>query len=715
MILIVTGCATSTYNRANQMYGKTAYAEAAELYEKALQKGDFPDAELKLADSYRRMNNLVKAEKYYNLALEKAPDKFGPEERLHFAQVLKANEKYEEAKAMLEAYLELQPSDLLAQNILHSCDSAICFRQETLNYQVKKLKHPEKLASAFSPVLYKNGLLYVAETKSGRQYEWTGYSYLHLYYSDVTEDSLAGFEELPGKINSRYHEGPSTFSPDGSTLWFTRSFMEKNRVQKNDQDVNHLGIYTTRLVKGKWKNIQPFPYNDRNYSTGHPTLSADGKHLFFISDKPGGFGGTDIYTSQKTEEGWSEPRNLGPEINSPGNEMFPTTSVVEGEEFLYFSSDGHKGMGGLDIFRTELNSAGTTSVEHPGRPINSPGDDFSFILSEDGHSGYFSSNRDSKSGKDELYSFIQLKPEFYLDGQVINGLSGTTLPWAKLVLRDLTTGKEYPLNAGREGRFRKRLEKDHKYKLFAWKDEFDADSIEFSTAELKPGERIHVELKPQPYAYIEGLVLNKQTGKPVEDAVVDVHIPCLKKKMTIKTKNGGKYRVKVDRTKECVVTGKKQNFYADTKEIVPAMFADTNVVVSELTIEKIEVNKTIRLDHIYYDYNSANLTKDAVSEVDKLVNLLKRNPEIHIEISSHTDSRGGDSYNLKLSQKRAEAVVAYIISKGIDPARLTAKGYGESMLLNDCKNGAPCSEEEHQYNRRTEFKVMTIESGQDKP
>lgn len=715
VLIYFISCASSRYEKANVMYENTHYSEAAELYEKALEKKAFPDGEIKLADSYRKMNNTIKAEVQYRRALEKTPDKFGPKEHLHFAQVLKANEKYEEAKIWLQAYLNEFPSDKLAQNLFNSCDSATCLKEEVLNYQINKLKHPEELISAFSPVVYKNGLMYVAETRGkNKRYKWTGNSFLHLYYSELTKDSLSLSQELPGKINTPYHEGPASLSSDMKTLWFTRTYMEKKRIKKTDNNVNHVGIYYSVMEDGKWINIKPFSFNNKEYSTGHPSLSSDGNLLFHISDKPGGYGGTDIYVSEYRDELWSEPKNMGPEINSPGNEMFPYVTEVNGTQVLYFSSNGHKGMGGLDVFRTVLHNTEMLQREHLGRPFNSAKDDFGLAFTSEEKAGFFSSNRGNDEGKDELYRFTSLDPDFFLEGQVFNGLTEKSFPGAKLVLKDLLTGLEFPMTAGDEGRFIKRLEKDHQYQLFAWENDFQADTIEFSTVNLNPGDKIQVKLQPKPYFFLEGRVINKETGNPVEDAVVDLVIPCLKEKRSFKTEKGGRYKIKVDTINECLLMGRKQNLYTNSKQIIPAMFADTNIVFSDLLMEEIELNKTIRLEQIYYNYNSAELSREAMHELDKLIGILKVKPELKIEVSSHTDSRGSNQYNLTLSQKRAQTVVSYVVSKGIKPDRIKAKGLGETQLLNRCGNGSDCNEEEHKYNRRTEFTVIHASSGNDK-
>jgi outer membrane protein OmpA-like peptidoglycan-associated protein len=385
-------------------------------------------------------------------------------------------------------------------------------------------------------------------------------------------------------------------------------------LEVNDQRENNLKIFKATLINGEWKNLEEFPYNSDDYSCGHPTLSEDGKTLFFVSDMPGSMGGTDLYKSQLDNGQWTNPVNLGYTVNTAGNEMFP---YIHHDGALYFSSDAHNSLGGLDVFITYNNGLRWAQPENLNYPLNSSKDDFGFSLSSDDSSGFVTSSRASA---DKIYSFEKFPPTFNLFGSAKDKFSNMPVKDVLVEITDAKTGEVIKMVSNENGKFELILRPESEYRLYCTK------------------------------------------------------LGCFSRTDKISTK-GLKY---------------SQDFYAD------------------FLVEPIIINKPIVLENIYYDFDKWNIREDAAKELDKLVKILNDNPKIDIEMGSHTDVRGNDQYNQILSDKRAKAAVDYLISQGIDSNRLSYKGYGEKVLVNACVNDVYCSEEDHQKNRRTEFKVTEI-------
>jgi peptidoglycan-associated lipoprotein len=451
-------------------------------------------------------------------------------------------------------------------------------------------------------------------------YNWTGRSYLDIYYSAKDESGKwLSPMTLKGNVNGQYHEGPACFTKDGKVVYFTRSnYLKKRKLDKSSKSENNLKLFRAELVGEKWTNLTELPFNSDEYSCGHPALSPDEKTLFFVSDMPGSIGGTDIYKSSFDGKEWGKPVNMGNIVNTFGNEMFP---YMHHDGTFYFSSDGHGSLGGLDVFMTYWDGEKWLQVENLNYPLNTSRDDFAYVLNEDGKSGYVSSNRDNF--EDKIFEITKNEPTFILSGRV------------------------------------------------------------------------------------------SQKGRPdvsIDSAVVEIYNITQKSRQILLTDKSGNYKIKLGSKSEYEVRCWKPMYFTITKPqnvcTVGKKFSEN--MTANFVLDQIIIEKPIVLENIYYDLDKWFIRPDAAVELDRLVNVMEKNPKIQVELSSHTDSRAGDMYNMVLSDKRAKAAVEYIITKGIDAKRLKWKGYGESRLVNKCKNDVPCTEEEHQQNRRTEFKVIKI-------
>lgn len=623
-LVLVTSCSERYYKKGVKNYDKFEYTEAIEKLEIYQKKHDKVDARVKLANSYRMVYDIPNAEKWYSTIVD-APES-EPINMFYYAKTLMTMDKYKDASVWFRKYLEKVPDDFVAEMLLSSCGSVNSFMKDTSLFTVKPANIPE-VATAFGQIPYGKGIMFTGDKENYDAslfnkdvYNWTGRSYLDIYYTakDNSGKWLSPMM-LKGDVNGQFHEGPACFTSDGSVVYFTRSnYAKKNKLAKSSTSENNLKLYRAELVKDKWTNVSELPFNSNEYSCGHPNLSADGKTLYFISDMPGGYGGTDIYKSVYDGKNWSKPQNLGSVINTSGNEMFP---YMHSDGTFYFSSEAHNNLGGLDVFMTSYNGEKWLQVENLNYPLNTSKDDFAYVLSKDGKTGYISSNRDNFT--DKVFEITKNDPTFILSG--------------------------------------------------------------------------HVSQKGKP-------------GSSIDSAIVEIYNQTDKNRQMLLTDKNGNYKMKLKVNSEYEVRSWKPMYFTVTK---PHLFCMVGRKVSEnfeanFVLDQIIIEKPIVLDNIYYDLDKWAIRPDAAMELDRLVQVLEKNPKIQIELSSHTDSRAGDQYNMILSDKRAKAAVQYIISKGIDAKRMKWKGYGESKLVNNCKNDVQCTEEEHQKNRRTEFKVIKI-------
>lgn len=620
---------------ADQQYELYNFKKAIDLYEQAYQKKPTLHAAERLAQAYSYQNNYKQAESWYAIAIGMPSS--SPENVLQYAKALQQNSKYTEAKEQYKKYIELNKTiDAKQQNLwILSCDSARYWMNNPTKVVINNEKRLNTPQSDWGATLYEQNIVFssdrgdiATDKTSGNKpflkfdgakkpdpviYGWTGNHYLRLYQKNKDQDDVLPFDL---NANTAYHVGPASFTGDGNEVFFTLTKIPKKPVYiKGKLATVNIEIYSSKKdTQGKWTIPVPFKYNKVDeYSVGDPFISADGKQLYFVSNMPNGFGGTDIYVSQRTDDGdWSLPRNLK-EVNTQGNERTP---ILDADNNFYFSTDGRVGMGGLDIFKAQLLNGKIAEPKNLGYPTNSPQDDFAYFKTSP-LTGYFSSNRADGLGNDDIYSFtVQQILSFKLSGRVFDKKSHQPLINAIVSLAG-NNGQILKVQTDETGNFKFDLVQDSDYQLTAEKTNYRADVATFATNNLKASAEI------------------------------------------------------------------KKDLY----------------------LEKIELEKAIKLENIYYDFDQSNIRPDAAIELDKLVKIMKDNPTIWIELGSHTDSRGNDQYNQWLSQRRANAAVQYIIDRGIDKNRITAKGYGEKMLLNRCANGVKCSVEEHQLNRRTAFKI----------
>ena len=742
---------SSRLRTANAEFEKMAYAQALRYYEAFLgsannKKEQEKEALIKLAFCYRKLQDTKNAERVYKDLFKNFEEGLDSEQFLFYAQALANNGKYRESQKMYSRYGEQQKEDFRGRKFTVAYMDNSAFYKDSALYNVDFVYPLNSKYSDFSPMFYENGLVFVSARNEGsgikRVFIQNETPFLDLFlFSDTlslrketrksVEMALASLgsseksikpnkiqanenfddmeepeiEEFSKSINSKYHEGPVTFFKDYKKIVFTRNNYNKGRAKKSDKGVNMLKLFIASKKGNKWTDIKELPINSDQYSTGHPALSPDNRKMYFVSDMPGGFGGTDIYVVDYRDGSWGVPVNLGREINTEGNEMFP---FVDEAGNFYFASDGHAGLGGLDMFYVEFrNGVPFGGVENLGAPINSTKDDFGFITDAQRSHGYFSSNRRKGYSDDNIYAFT--KGCNSLNLIVLN--QETNEPLADTELRMVKNGvnkQRYITNS--QGQTSLCLESGSDFEFKAFKEGYEVGTITYGTMSnsLAKKQQLKLYLEPSKRPLVRGRIVSEVDQRPIAGATVRLENERDGSIETIITGVDGRYVFQPVRDGKYSVTAVKDNYAINTESIGKIKNSKKNISV-EQNFGMIGEGDIFRLDNIYYDLDKSEIRTDAKKELDnKVIPILKKYPDIQIELRSHTDSRASEEYNLRLSAERAKSVVDYLIKKGISSSRLTAQGYGETELVNECDDSVKCSEVEHQQNRRTEFKILAV-------
>lgn len=792
----------SLVRQADRLAGWRAYGRAIDLYTQLLATKDQltpaqqAAVQAGLASSYQQVGDTQKAEQVYREWFANSPNDIKPAFILLFAQTLATNGKFKEAQTQYERYSELKakmPDQSLAK-VPPTTTNSLDGRKNTgaiTRYRLEILDIDTK-DEEFSPIYYKNGLVYVSGSK-GSTLETTGNGgragYLDLLYvperNQIPIKAIIGADGITQKVdnqrardpngrplgndyytrptandsrtvptfggsfnigeglgyfswsssksqpfskvlNTRYHEGPATFYNDGSRIIFTRNNFNEGRARQSEEGVNKLKLYTAEQQNGTWANVTELPFNNDNYSVGHPALSKDDQFLIFASDMPGGLGGTDLYICQWIDGKWSVPINLGNKINTKRDELFP---FIDESGNLYFASDGLAGMGGLDIFYA--NRLGTTiqSVEHLAPPINSPQDDFGLITDAGRQAGYFSTNR---QGDDDIYRFVRENSLYgcrNLSVRLYDTETDQPLDSVMVEVKSKIEGRaDQQFVTDRDGLLQLCLDAENDFTFIASRDGYVNSTIGFSTRFLTDDRPSRLELgltKPTIVmdtlvvdegispsgellqSRVRGTVVSDRDRRPIEGVLVKLRNDCDGQEMSTTTGPDGTYLFQIVEGCDYTLIASKEKYGTNTSRIkkIPPKSRPKEVAAD---LRMLSVGDIVTIDNIYYDLGQTNLRADASRELDKLVATMRRYPSLVIEIRSHTDSRGSAEYNRDLSSRRAKAVAAYLISKGISRRRISSVGMGESLLVNNCTDGVICTEAEHQRNRRTEFKVLAI-------
>ncbi|GGG39184.1 cell envelope biogenesis protein OmpA [Christiangramia forsetii] len=594
--------------KADRLYKDFAYLEATDVYKELIENEyNVTYNSKKLGDTYMMLRSPENAVFYYGDIIEDTT--VSSEYYYKYAQALRGVKRYDESRQWLRKYLESGKQSDEIQTMLN--------KDEYKSKATYKLKSSD-FNSEFSDfgVFVKDDQVYFVSARAqhvnvkDKTYSWNGEPFLDIYVLDKASGNVS---PIGGDVNTKLHDGPAVVSPDGNTIYFTRNNYLGNKEGKRDKEkTNHLKLYSATNSGNGWAEVKELVFNSNEYSVGHPSLSSDGKTLYFTSDMPNGFGGTDIYMVSVDENGnFGTPENLGEPVNTEFDETFP---FMDTDGTLYFSSNGHAGLGLFDIFRMTEEDG----IENLGEPVNSNMDDFAYFQVSDSKEGYISTNREG--GSDDIFVFNKLNP-LILKGQVTDAVNGSPIAAATVRLMDENKKEIAFLETDEEGNYETEIARDKKFPV-------EAKEIEYETFE---GE------------------ISTMDSDEKEEMIYDIELSPVK-----------------------------------------------------------DVEYLAEIDNIYFDFDKSNIRPDAATELDKLVALMKDEyPELVIEIGSHTDRRGTNSYNEKLAERRAKSTYDYLVSKGISEDRIVEfKGYGETKPAIDCDR---CSEKDHQLNRRSMFSVVKME------
>lgn len=743
--------AQKSSKEADTLFSHQQYATALPIYTKLFTKDSTNKSiALKIARIYNFSKEYLTAEQWYakagNSLLLADPDRM-----FEYADVLRINGKYTEAANSYRSYYGKVPNQPRAIILAKYADSIAKVREIKLltpgKSQVGTLAGPNSKYADFSPWVYKNQLLFLTDriaTSTEKQVKKTtpaeiyvrtgkGYSYLTLNTLDEQQlklqDSIAhqpAAKLLPADtsflpiLRKELNVGPICFNKKGDTLFFSRV-----KSLKDYRDANGEKLKDTKktvsydelcyLVKkgDTWSEIKVFPYNDfLKYSMMHPALSNDGKRLYFASDRSGNLGKFDIfYCERLTDSIWSVPVNAGSAINTVGSELFP---YIDDQNILYFASDGHFGLGGLDLFSTnplQNPESANWKIVHLPEPINSSADDFGVYVYAPSNAqqkfGFLTSNRIGGVGLDDVYSFkmdISQQRSCPVDIMVIDRVSQLPLAGVRVSYTRSQTDSILIKTSDASGMVHLEINdcKPGLVELSKEKYLIKSDSLHVK----REGSTMVYELEQQRDFIVEGRVIDKATGLPLESATVTIDAEKTQVKNLL-TDHNGKYAAGLQRSTGYFMLAKKEGYFTKRTELLSTQFRnESTTLYIDFELEKVVVEQSKKIENIYYDYAKATLRPSSLIELDKLRNLLVDNPYFMVELSAHTDSRGDDEYNMALSNKRASAVVNYLIKQGVSPGQILPKGYGESKPVNNCINGSRCTEEQYELNRRTEFKVI---------
>ncbi len=796
---VVSVKAQTALKQANKLYNEKAYAEAIPKFKAALKKAPTDaDALIKIAECYRLTNQWVEAKAAFAEVVKLPEAK--PVHKFYYGQMLMQEGKYDEAKTYIEQYTE----DTRGENIAKALSNVKQFFEDSSCFEVKSPKGINSDYNDFSAVIWQDGVVFASSRPKAdwikRTHSWTDKNFYSMYYAGKA-DTFTYVSNFGKPIKTKFNNGPVCFTKDGKEMWFTRNNIEHKKVKRDKEKVVKLKIFKTAIIPNNQDNLSeeafPFIYNMDDYNIAHPAMSPDGSVLVFSSDMPGSVGGMDLWMCKQEGNTWGKPINLGNDINTKGNEVFP---VFNNDGYLYFSSNGLPGLGGLDIFETKMEGNLFIKPFNFGAPVNSSADDFGLSTGNDGKSGYFTSNRKSNDMNDDIYEWKQVKARrFLFELNIVDSLTNAAIENASARMVDSESGEavELVFNAGKgeakiipnrrytiEGIADTYINKLMEIKanreeakqtiqlvksmvldlrtivydnpknkkpvanakiILTGKDgktlEATTDTSGVAKTEKLQAEENYVLVasangvtsdkssvntvgQKETKTYQQEIYLSNLGGTCIMGVVSDKSLggaPCVGATVTIIESATRKmiYETKTDETgsfKTCVAVGgqsyriniSKENYFSKSEEVSAVKEKD---VKKNIELDKIIVGKGVKVDNIYFAVGKWNISKAAAKELDKIVKLMVENPDLVIELGSHTDCRSDASSNLTLSDKRAKASAEYIMKKGnINAKRISGVGYGETQLTNTCDcegtKKSKCTDKQHAANRRTELKVI---------
>lgn len=731
----------------NYHFDKESYKKAIERFREVEDKN--LDILRKLGKSYLNLNNLDSSEHYYKIVAEKTNSSV---DWYNYSHLLYMNEKFDQAESIRNKYAnsskekraEIFKSNSAHKELLDNISKVdlinLSINTENSDFGAYAVRNDstDSYYTLFTSA-NKSSLKEIKKSKFVKPDQPTYDIFItQLNYPSLEVSSPVS---LSGQLSNEYQEGPAIVTKDQKTIYFTRS----NNVEAKD-DALYLSLYSvTKGMIDKQDSIIPFSINDDHYSVMHPTISNDGRKIFFSSNMPGGYGGLDLYyceilgvqvekvngNSKKLNK-LSDPINLGKSINTEGNEVFP---YFMNDNILFYSSDGRIGIGGLDIFMAQnyLDSS-LLEIDNIGKPFNSSKDDFSFFISQDIKFGFLSSNRSGGKGDDDIYCFkLNLSisegtDDYYtmVKGETLEVISNSVLSndflndTAKSFLSQNAFHKAKLISKPSNGKI-----KFNSDGTFIYTPENDRVTVDFFTYRILndqySNDTISVFIKALdktvPVAHDDHYVIKKGENFSADSINGTLHNDIdsggdILSTILIDKPLHGELMLKKDGS----FTYVPEDYYVESDTfryaVTDGQYYDTAEVTLTRLVSGVDIATIIEIEPIYFDVNKSNIRDDAANELLKIVKVMNDYPDMVVELGSHTDCRASQTYNRNLSERRAKSSASFIKERITSPERIYGKGYGESKLKNKCEcEGSrivPCSEEEHQENRRTEFLIIKM-------
>ena len=644
--------------KGERFFAKKEYQIAIPYLEKYTQKSNNELVQRKLLTCYQETKQdnvaLKLAKRIANSSTAEAID------FLNYANLLKKSHQYADAKKWYIKYSKLNPTDKIVPQHIQTFKLVNELTNDSL-YIANPININTKQTD-YASSLYKDGLIMVSgrPNKHSKQISRDSKEhYFNIYYTKKTGSKYSIPQLFSTEISTKYHEGSASFSANEQFIYFSRN---TGVVDLNGQA--QLNIYMSRYNKGKWDKSELFQYAGNKYSTGHPSISKNGKLLFFISNMPGGYGGTDIYYCRKQGFSWGPPINLGPVINTSSNEMFP---YISDDQFLYFASSGHIGLGGLDIFKSKFEQNNWMYPINIGYPFNSDKDDFGYIFDQKSNTGFFSSNRNNN---DDIFEFKTNTNKLdSLEGKIYKIRSNKPLDRVAVYLMDkkLVLAKTYTDSLGN---FEFEIFKDKKYSLFIQKEDFKSKRVLYFPQTLPKKRNMKIRLEESPWANIKAFVKNQFSSKPIKGVNIEIVNKTYSLSSHYKTDENGNFSINVDTGNRYDIIVSKPGYF--TTELNNYMHDE----IQSIDLIKTKGNQTIELFTSTFPDQSWLLSEITKGELNNVIEILKYNPDILIEIRASTKIDNGSKKNRALCLKRGTEAMKYLISQKIPANRIKIKAIG---------------------------------------
>jgi len=696
--IIANGQVATELEKGDIAFDDMLYDEALYFYEVANeQQPNDPDITRRIAALYRRIGIQISSTEWYKKTIDLGSTE--PEDILYYAEGLKSLSQYDEAIKWYSIYNQKKPNDTRAISHIRDKEYFLELFADSSKYEIKKLK-----INNSDPVI---GLTQLTRDKylisainidqlTDDDDKLSFSSYLDIFEVTVDDEfELNNPKALSANINGKYHDGPVFYSPWDQTIYITRNNIKKNKAVIDKKGSVNTKIYSSKFNNGDWSAVEELSFNNDAFSNAHACVSSDGQAMFFSSNRDGGFGGMDLYVSRKVGDVWGEPSNLGPNVNTEGNEMFPFLSSIG---TLYFASDGHAGLGGLDIFFSEEYNGTYLSPLNMGAPINGNSDDFSLLYDDAADRGYFCSNRAGR-GNDDIF-FFQFKTlqQMLLAGNIFTENKSVSLEGENVQMKNLDSNEISEVKLNAEGEF------------------------QFI---VKPGENVEISLVDHPLVVSEKPLFAYNVPKVIVDPYLNIGTKEVKLIKPIehtgplslykqpeqkpdiaevpKKDVKAKPEVKNDIKKQPETTVKENEKEPVTDEKKPQEKKPESAYDNATSI--IDLNAS-SIQNIIFDFSKSFIPEDQKNTLDQIAILLKEDPTTMILVKTFCDARGSKTFNENLSMSRAMSVQGYLMKKGIAKNRIKTEWFGEEQPVNGCIDGVPCTKEEHEVNRRAEFKIV---------